>query len=304
MLSTEIPAKFRQNANYTLLLAEFRLARSQHTCEDNTKMYSTVVITGASSGFGAAFAQQLASQCEHMVLIARREDKLRTLAAELESTHRTKVEVCPCDLSAPAARAQLVEKLSMLSGSKLMLINNAGLGDYGDFCTSTPATNRTLMEVNMSAPVELTRAMLPAMLQAESAYIINIASLAADLAIPDFAMYAASKAFVASFSEALRLELAKTHIHVTAVCPGPVHTGFGDVARRTGKSKKEVPFRKWFYTSIPCVVKSALNAVQHNKPRCYPSFKIRLAGLFVRNAPLWLLRMIMGTRPRKAVPLS
>ncbi len=239
-----------------------------------------------------------------MVLIARREDKLRAMATELEHRHNTKVDVWPCDLADAAARAQLVDKLSQLSDNKLMLINNAGLGDYGEFCSSTPATNRTLIEVNMSAPVELTRAMLPAMQQAECAHIINIASLAADLAIPDFAMYAASKAFVASFSEALRLELTKTHIHVTAVCPGPVHTGFGDVARRTGKSKKEVPFRKWFYTTIPCVVDSALRAVQKNLPRCYPSFKIRLAGLFVRNAPLWLLRLIMGTRPRKAVPAS
>lgn len=267
-------------------------------------MYSTVVITGASSGFGEAFAQHLAAKCEHMVLIARSEDKLRTMAADLSNRCNTQVEVIPCDLSDAQARASLTERLQQIGGSKLLLINNAGLGDYGEFCSSSPATNRMLMEVNMTAPVELTRAMLPAMLQAETAHIINIASLAADLAIPDFAMYAASKAFVASFSEALRLELTKTNIHVTAVCPGPVHTNFGEVARRTGKSKKEVPFRKWFYTTIPCVVESALSAVQKNKPRCYPSFKIRLAGLFVRNAPLWLLRMIMGTRPRRAVPTT
>ena len=184
----------------------------------------------------------------------------------------------------------------------MLLINNAGLGDYGEFCSSEPERNRRMIEVNMTAPVELTHAMLPAMLKAESAHIINIASLAADLAIPDFAMYAASKAFVASFTEALRIELKGTPVHATAVCPGPVHTNFGDVARRTGKSKKEVPFRKWFYTTIPCVVESALKAVAANRPRCYPSFKIRLAGLFVRNAPLWLLRLIMSSRPRKAVP--
>ena len=106
----------------------------------------------------------------------------------------------------------------------------------------------------------------------------------------------------AKLVEAVRLEVRKAGVPVLAVCPGPVHTGFGDVARRTGKSKKEVPFRKWFYTSVECVVDSAYKAVLVNAPRCYPSLKIRLVALFVRNAPLWLLRAIMSFRPRKAVP--
>lgn len=267
-------------------------------------MYSTVVITGASSGFGEGFAYKLAPQCEKLILIARNASKMQEIAASILQNHQTKVEVWPCDLADKSARAELCTKLAALNTKSILLINNAGLGDYGEFATSEAEKNRLLMEVNMTAPVELTHCLLPAMQKAEKAHIINIASLAADLAIPDFAMYAASKAFVASFSEALRIEVAKQGIHVTAVCPGPVHTGFGDNARRTGKNKKEVPFRKWFYTSVECVVNSALKAVQNNKPRCYPSAKIRLAGLFVRNAPLWLLRLIMSTRPRKATPTT
>lgn len=272
--------------------------------------FPTVVITGASSGFGAAFARAVAEdwarharakECR-FVLIARRADKLQELADELTARYGCEVQVCPCDLADAAARASLLARLAALESKWMMLINNAGLGDYGEFATSEPERNRHMIEVNMTAPVEIARAMLPALLKAERAFIINIASLAADVAIPDFAMYAASKAFVASFTEALRIELAKTQVHVTAVCPGPVHTGFGDVARRTGKSKKEVPFRKWFYTSVDCVVNSAIEAVFRNKPRCYPSFKIRLAALLVRNAPLWLLRCIMSSRPRKAIP--
>lgn len=239
-----------------------------------------------------------------MILIARRESVLQEMATDIRAKHGTAVDVWPCDLAAPQARTSLVAKLGAITDTSILLINNAGLGDYGEFCTSEQERNRTLIEVNMTTPVELTRAMLPTMLQADKAGIINIASLAADLAIPDFAMYAASKAFVASFSEALRIELKKTNIHVTAVCPGPVHTNFGDVARRSGKGKKEVPFRKWFYSTVPCVVDTALNAVEKNKPRCYPSLKIRLAGLFVRCAPLWLLRLIMSTRPRKATPIT
>lgn len=265
-------------------------------------MYSTVVITGASSGFGMAFAERLATQCEHMILIARREDTLNTLAQQLTSkAPALKTEVISCDLADGSARAKLVNRLSEIATESILLINNAGLGDYGEFSTSQPATNHRLMEVNMTAPVELTRAMLPAMHQAKKAHIINIASLAADLAIPDFAMYAASKAFVASFSEALRIELLKTGIHVTAVCPGPVHTGFGDAAKRTAGKKKEASFRKCFYTTIPCVIETALKGVAANKPRCYPSLKIRAVGAFIRNAPLWLLRLIMSARPRKVV---
>lgn len=272
----------------------------------------TVVITGASSGFGEAFAHRTAEflaslgqvKCSKFVLIARSIDKLQSLAEELTSQHGCEVCVWGCDLAAPAARHELLQKLAGLQSEQMLLINNAGLGDYGEFCSSEPERNRQMMEVNMVAPVEITRAILPAMQKAQKSFIINVASLAADIAIPDFAMYAASKAFVASFSEALRIELAKTNIHVTAVCPGPSHTNFGDVARRTGKSKKEVPFRKWFYTSIDCVVKSALKAVWKNKPRCYPSFKIRMVGLFIRCAPLWLLRLIMSTRPRKATPVT
>lgn len=272
----------------------------------------TVVITGASSGFGEAFARRMAhtaarqanEQPTRLILIARSKDKLQALAAELRNETTCTAEVWPCDLSAPADRAKLLTELSRVRGERMCLINNAGLGDYGEFASSEPSRNHSMIEVNMTALTELTRTMLPAMQKAKHAYIINIASLAADLAIPDFAMYAASKAFVASFSEALRLELLKTNIHVTAVCPGPVHTAFGDVARRSGSQKKEVPFRKWFYTSVECVVNSALKAVQKNRPRCYPSLKIRLAGLFVRCAPLWLLRLIMSRRPRKAIPTT
>ena len=272
----------------------------------------TVVITGASSGFGEAFAHKMAEraaqqgQAESMriILIARRADKLQAMVAELQAQYGCQAEAMPCDLADITARRELLDKLQQMQSNNMWLINNAGLGDYGEFITAEPERNTQMLEVNITAPVEITRCMLPSMAKAQHAYIINIASLAADLAIPDFAMYAASKAFVASFSEALRLELKKTHIHVTAVCPGPVHTSFGDVARRSGSQKKEVPFRKWFYTSIPCVVTGAIKAVLTNKARFYPSLKIRLAGLFVRCAPLWLLRAIMGRRPRKAIPTA
>jgi short-subunit dehydrogenase len=145
---------------------------------------------------------------------------------------------------------------------------------------------------------ELTRAVLPRLVS-QGGGIINIASLAADLFIPDLAVYAASKAFVASFSEAVRLEVRKAGVPVVAVCPGPVHTGFGDVARRHGCTNGYSSFKKWVYTQIPTVVNGALDALAKNKPRFYPSRRIRLIGWLLRNTPLWFMRAVMGCRPRK-----
>ncbi len=261
--------------------------------------WQQVIITGASSGLGEAFAQRLAGECRLMVLSARRVERLEALANSLRTLHpQLEIWVLPCDLSDDASRAGLLRRLQELPPACRLLVNNAGLGDYGEFSQSSSLRNRQMMQVNMAAIVELTHAMLPAM-QSQGGGIINMASLAADLAIPDFAMYAATKSFVASFSEALRLEWKGRGIAVTAVCPGPVHTGFGEVARREGCSGNEMPLRHWFYTPISTVVEEALVAVACNKARCYPSMKIRLAGLLIRNLPLWGLRLVMGRRPRK-----
>lgn len=262
--------------------------------------YQQAIITGASSGFGAAYARVLAASCGRLVLVARRADKLRALAAELEIAHPgVEVLVQVCDLSVSQERQLLISTLKVLPVSgKTLLINNAGLGDYGEFEAATAARNHSMLQVNVQALVELCHAFIPLM-KAQGGGIINIASLAADLPIPDFAIYAASKAFVASFSEALRLELLASGVRVLAVCPGPVHTGFGDVARRKGCSDGSAPFKKWFYTAISTVVQGSLQALESGKARFYPSLKIRLAGLLVRNTPLPILRFIMGMRPRK-----
>lgn len=265
--------------------------------------YTQAIITGASSGFGKEFARRLAGTCHRLVLVARREAVLKALADELHAAHEgLEVLVEPCDLSAPDQRRDLEKRLALLPDGSTLLVNNAGLGDYGEFSTSTPERNNALLQVNILAVVELTRAVLPR-LKDQGGGIINISSLAADLPIPDFALYAASKAFVASFSEALRLELKKEGLPVACICPGPVHTEFGDVARREGLSDGKSMFRSGVYTTIPTVVDSALKAVEKGRARTYPSFKIRMAGLLLRNLPLWLMRAIMGMRPRKTKQL-
>lgn len=261
--------------------------------------YTHAIITGASSGFGAEFARKLAFMCRHMTLVARREAILQELADELRRTHKgLTVELRPCDLADEEARQSLARQLEHLPPGRTLLVNNAGLGDYGEFADSEAARNRSLLQVNICALTELTRALLPR-LKTQGGGIINMASLAADLPIPDFALYAASKAFVVSFSEALRLELKKDDVSVTCICPGPSHTGFGDVARRHGYNDGKSSFRKGFYTPISVVVDDALYALERNKARHYPSLKVRLAGLLLRNTPLPLLRSVLAFRPRR-----
>lgn len=246
-----------------------------------------------------AFARRLVGECAHMVLVARRKDVLMELADELRAANPSlRVTVVNCDLASEGARERLIQQLQDLPAGKTLLINNAGLGDYGEYMASTPARNHQMLHVNVLAVAELTRALLPRMVE-QGGGIINIASLAADLFIPDFAIYAASKAFVASFSEAIRLEVRKAGVPVVAVCPGPVHTGFGDVARRTGCTNGYSSFKKWVYTSIPTVVDGALEALARNKPRFYPSRRICLIGWLLRNTPLGVMRLVMGMRPRK-----
>jgi len=265
--------------------------------------FKRVIITGASSGFGAAYARRLAAASTSIVLIARREEKLRELQQELSAAHpQLQVQICPCDLSQAAEREILIADLLKHTGTgAILLINNAGLGDYGDFSESEYERTRQMMEVNMIALTQLSHALIP-QLKVQGGAIINIASLAADSFIPDFAVYAATKAYVAYLSEALHIELRQDGIPVLAVCPGPVHTGFGIVARREGFTGNMLPLKLCFDTSVKTVIDGSLKALSAGKSRYYPSLKVRAMALLVRNTPLCLLRCILSFRPRRVKP--
>ncbi len=262
-------------------------------------VYQQVIITGASSGFGMAYARYLGGECEQMILIARRHELLLELKSELLGAFpELKVDCVACDLSNSTQRAATIAHLkSGIKGSTL-LINNAGLGDYGSFADGPYEALHNMIEVNMLAPTYLCHALLPEM-QREGGAVMNIASLAADLFIPDFAVYAASKAYLASLSEALNLEMKEAGIPVLAVCPGPVHTGFGAVARRDGFTGNMTPGKNLFDTRVNTVVDGSIRALRNGKSRYYPSVKIRLLALLIRNMPLALMRFILSYRPRK-----
>lgn len=266
--------------------------------------FQRAIVTGASSGFGEAFARRLAPSVEELVLVARRRERLEQLAERLvKEFPGLRIVVEPSDLADEKQRRELLGRLNALPPVGTLLVNNAGLGDYGELLTSNPERNAAMLAVNIAAPTELCRGLLP-VLARHGGGIINVASLAAELPIPDFAVYAASKAYLASFSEALRLEMKEYGVPVVAVCPGPVRTGFGAVARREGFTGNMTPCRDLFDTSIACVVNDSLRALASNRARVYPSFKITAAARLLRLLPLPFLRAVLSRRPRKIAPSS
>jgi len=181
----------------------------------------TALVTGASSGLGAEFARQLARRASNLSLVARSTDRLRALAAEIEQTRPVRVEVLPADLADRSAVAAVAEHVR---GRAHLLVNNAGLGTYGPFVDTDRDYEQIL--VNNAALVALTRALLPDMLDRHAGGVLNVASTIAFQPGPYQAVYAATKAFVLSFTEALRVETRASGVRVLALCPGPVQTGF------------------------------------------------------------------------------
>lgn len=258
--------------------------------------YHSVLITGASAGIGEEFARQLALQCHQMILVARREDRLRDLAADLKIINpQLDVLFFVVDLTISEKREKFIQMLLQNGASPDLLINNAGMGDYGKFAESDWAKLDKMIQVNMTALTHLTHALLPAMRARQSGAIINVSSLASILPIPDFSVYAATKAYVTSFSEALRLELKKDNISVTALCPGPVHTEFGSVAMRD-EDRNALPGREAFYVDKSEVVSSALLGIERNQARVYPGWKVALAAAGISILPIAVVRFVMSKR--------
>ncbi len=248
-------------------------------------------MTGASAGIGREFARQLGGRAAKLVLVARRKERLEELRAELRRRHPAlQIEIRPTDLSQPTAVEALISWATTLQPAIDLLINNAGLGDLGAFVTADPKRIDTMMQVNMVALTRLTRALLPAMIEQKRGAILNVSSSASFLPIPNFAVYAATKAYVTSFSEALRSELHRTGIHVSALCPGPVRTEFTDIARRkpTGPAPTEP---KFVHVAVEQVVADALRGIERNRPIVIPGLLMRFGMLLVRLTPLSLLRL-------------
>lgn len=185
------------------------------------------MVTGASSGLGREFALALAQRGHPVLAVARRGERLRALAEEVES-RGSKLEPLVADLSTADGIKSVLTRAASLEVD--LLVNNAGAASYGPFASLTSERERELVRLNVEAVVALTRGLLPAMLARGRGGVINLASIVAFQPMPYFASYAASKAFVLSFSEALAEELRGSGIRITVIAPGVTETGFADVA--------------------------------------------------------------------------
>ncbi len=250
----------------------------------------SALITGASAGIGREFARQLAERARSLVLVARREQRLNELRDELRNRNgELNVHVRVVDL---CDKSQIDSLIAWFDQNKIdidFLINNAGLGDYGTFATSDPERDDRMLEVNIVALTLLIRGLLPQMVERKRGAILNVSSSAGFLPIPGMAVYAASKAYVNTFSEALRAELRGTGVTVTALCPGPVHTEFGDVAKRPGGQPERGP--EFVYVSVEKTARDAITAVEADRPLIIPGLAMKLGMFLVRITPMSILRL-------------
>lgn len=198
-------------------------------------------MTGASSGIGADIARELAERGHGLTLVARREERLRRLAGELSAV---RVEVMACDLADPGSRERLFAEVSARGLVVEVLVNNAGFGSAGRVDRLDPETEVRMVRTNVEAPVELCMRYVPGMVERGRGAVLNVASTSAFQPLPRQATYAATKAFVLSYTDAMHGDLAGTGVAVTALCPGPVRTEF---TRGAGleRAEQRVPAMLW-----------------------------------------------------------
>ena len=241
------------------------------------------LVTGASAGLGAEFARQCARRGDELVLVARRRDRLEALASEIGGGH-----VIAADLAAPGASAKLLKEVEANGLRVATLINNAGFGAAGKFAGLALERQREMVDLNIAALVELTHLVLPQMREQGKGGILNVASTAAFQPGPGLAVYFATKAFVLSFSEALHQELKRSGIKVSALCPGPTRTEFGEVAGVT-----KAGFDRFAADAGP-VVAAGLHGLDRNKAVVIPGLTNKLTAQSSRFVPRAAMRRIVA----------
>ncbi|WP_419996381.1 SDR family NAD(P)-dependent oxidoreductase [Streptomyces boninensis] len=236
--------------------------------------YRAALVTGASSGLGESFARLLAARGVDVALVARRAERLKSLADELHEQHGVRAEAMPADLTDPAQRAAVEERLR--DGSCELLVNNAGYGAFGPYAELPLTDQLAEVELNAVALTRLTHAALPAMLRAGRGGVLNVASMSAFAPAPGSAVYGATKAYVAALTESLHAEMRAGGVHVTALCPGFTKTD--DSAGGLLWLRREA------------VARAGLEAVAAGRSRCVPGAQYKALVPALRLAPRGLLR--------------
>ena len=256
-------------------------------------MTQTALITGASSGIGEAFADVFAAEGFDLVITARREDRLRAVAARLEERYGVRVHVIVADLADPYAPAILCRQIAVRGVTIDALVNNAGYGIPGSYTASEWARHAALLQVMVVALSELTHCLLPPMVDRGFGRIINVASLAALVPAPaGHTLYAACKAFVVKFSESLASEASGSGVHVTAVCPGFTMSEFHDV---TGTRARVQHLPGWLWMDAETVARKGFDAVMAGTPVYVTGRVNRTIAVLARYLPQRLL-VALGRR--------
>ncbi|MFN2611907.1 MAG: SDR family NAD(P)-dependent oxidoreductase [Solirubrobacterales bacterium] len=242
---------------------------------------ATALVTGASSGIGAAIAVELAQRGHGVTLVARRAERLSELAERLESDG-VRAEAIGCDLTDPEERDLLQAEIEDRGLAVEVLVNNAGFGTSDEFHGSDRAALVQMVRLNVEAVVDLASRWLPGMVRRERGAVLNVASTAAFQPLPGGANYAASKAFVLSLSEALSSEVGGDGVTVTALCPGPVKTEFAEVAG-VGGAERRTPDLIW--SSPEQVAAAAVRGVEQGKRVVVPGVLNQAGALGGRFAP-------------------
>ncbi|GHB05876.1 SDR family NAD(P)-dependent oxidoreductase [Streptomyces termitum] len=258
-------------------------------------MHRTALVTGASSGLGAEFADQLAAQGHDLVLVARSGDRLAALAERLTSRYGVRAHVLVQDLAEPDAARRVVGRLAERGLGVDLLVNNAGFGTCGRFEEIDAGRDHEQLMVNVVALVGLTHALLPGMLERGRGAVLNVASNAGFQPSPYFAVYGAAKSFVLNFGLALRQECRGRGVRVLTLCPGPVETAFFDVI---GTRKAAVTGSM---TTPEPVVRAALRALERDRGYLAPGLGNALAAHLTPRRPRTLVAAVAERVTRKVL---
>jgi short-subunit dehydrogenase len=252
--------------------------------------WPTAMVTGASSGIGRAVAVRLAAEGSNLVVVARRRDRLDELAAELSGAHGVDVAVLVADATVPEQLAAVEDRLRAPGAPPVdLLVNNAGVGAHGAFADIPLAWQDELIRLNVLAPVRLTHAALAGMIERGRGGILNVSSIAGRQPLPHVATYAATKAYLSSFSHALHEEVRHQGVTVTALLPGFTRTEFHDAA---GMSRSGIPGPAWMSAEV--VARAGLRAVARGRAQCVPGLGYRVANGISAVTPWAISRRVLG----------
>jgi short-subunit dehydrogenase len=243
---------------------------------------STALVTGASSGIGAEIARILAAKGHGITLVARREERLRELASELESKQHVRTEVIACDLSDQTARERLIAELAERGRDVEILVNNAGFGSAGEFQSLDLDGELRMVRTNIEAVVHLCGEYVRGMVERGRGAILNVASTSAFQPLPRQSTYSASKAFVLAFTESLSSDLAGTGVTTTAVCPGPVRTEFMD---HDPGFANAVDTPEFLWMSAEECARAAVRGLERGKRVVVPGIGNRVGTIAGQHAP-------------------